>query len=51
MKLFKLLFGTPTKRKTVRKSIKDYQREIISRQGRDQMQKILKLGQMPIQLA
>ncbi|HEX8965312.1 MAG TPA: hypothetical protein VF820_02680 [Patescibacteria group bacterium] len=46
--LFTTLFSLGGKKKAARKSIKDYQQEILLKQGRDQFKKLLKLGQMPV---
>jgi hypothetical protein len=51
MKLLLALFGKNKPRKTTRKSIKDYQQELLVKQGRTQIQKLLKLGQMPVAVA
>jgi len=50
MKLLERLLGIKKAQKSVRKSIKDYQQEILLRQGRDQIKQLLKLGQMPVAL-
>ena len=50
MRLIRVLLGINRNQKAVRKSIKDYQQEILARQGRDQIMKLLKLGQMPVAL-
>ncbi len=51
MRLLRVLLGLNHKQKAVRKTIKDYQQEVLTRQGRDQIKQLLKLGQlMPVAL-
>jgi len=42
------LFNLGNKKRVARKTIKDYQQELLLKQGRDQFKKLLKLGQMPV---
>jgi hypothetical protein len=50
MKLFRSLFGQ--KKKEVRKSLAEYQREMLISQGKQQIQKLKELGlTLPVRLA
>jgi hypothetical protein len=50
MKLFALLFGQ--KKKIVRKTLAEYQREMLVKQGKQQFQKLKDLGlKLPVSLA
>ena len=42
---FQLFSG---KKKANRRTIKDYQREIFQKQGKEQFEKIMKLGRVPV---
>lgn len=35
-------------KKATKKNIKDYQQELLIKQGRDQIRQLLKFGQMPV---
>ena len=51
MKLIKTILGIKKQPRIARKSIKEYQREILLKQGRDQVKRLLQLGQhMPVAL-
>ena len=49
MTIFELLLNIK-KQKPVRKTIKDYQHEVLLRQTREQFEKLLKLGKIPVAL-
>lgn len=50
MKLFALLFGQ--KKKEVHKSLAEYQREMLVKQGKQQFEKLKRLGlHIPVRLA
>lgn len=50
MKLLATLFGIKQSSKRSRKTIKDYQQEVLLKQGKEQIKKLLDLGRIPVTL-
>jgi len=48
MKFLASIFGLKKVKRFQRKTIKEYQNDLLLLQGRDQFKKLLKLGQMPV---